>query len=216
MGRHRVGVALFAALCIVACSDRGEPAAGSPAVTEPPAASTAAPESVPASPPAATDAPAATTTGPLPAAGAIGYAGFGPAKFGASAEEVRMAWGSDMAGGPGEDPAACYYLFPQPRAQDGYRLAFMIEAGKFVRMDVDTAAIEAPGGGRIGMGADQLRGLYGDLAEQPHKYVEGGRYLRRTDAATAGVLVFEADAAGKVTAWRLGVPPQVDYVEGCS
>ncbi|HWI23748.1 MAG TPA: lectin, partial [Lysobacter sp.] len=31
-----------------------------------------------------------------------------------------------------------------------------------------------------------------------------------------GVLVFETDAAGKVTAWRAGVPPQVDYVEGCS
>ena len=31
-----------------------------------------------------------------------------------------------------------------------------------------------------------------------------------------GKLVFETDAAGKVSAWRAGVEPQVDYVEGCS
>jgi hypothetical protein len=28
--------------------------------------------------------------------------------------------------------------------------------------------------------------------------------------------VFETDAGGTVTEWRAGVPPQVDYVEGCS
>jgi hypothetical protein len=30
------------------------------------------------------------------------------------------------------------------------------------------------------------------------------------------VLVFETDAAGKVTEWRAGLPPQVGYIEGCS
>jgi hypothetical protein len=29
-------------------------------------------------------------------------------------------------------------------------------------------------------------------------------------------LVFEVDPSGKATDWRIGVPPQVDYVEGCS
>jgi len=29
-------------------------------------------------------------------------------------------------------------------------------------------------------------------------------------------LLFETDAAGKITRWRVGVPPQIDYVEGCS
>jgi hypothetical protein len=47
--------------------------------------------------------------------------------------------------------------------------------------------------------------------------VEGGHYL---SIAASGVapskLVFETDAAGKVTAWRVGLTPQVDYVEGCS
>jgi len=214
MGKIPMGV-VFAALCLAACSERTEQPRGTPASTATPAQH---PQDTAAAPSAAAPAPpaAASDAGPMPAAGAIGYAGFGPAKFGASAEEVRMAWGKDMAGGPGEDPAGCYYLFPEPRGQDGYRIAFMIEGGRFVRIDVDTAAIEAPGGGRVGMSAEQIRERYGDVAEQPHKYVEGGRYLRRADAASQGVLVFATDAAGKVTEWRLGMPPQVDYVEGCS
>ena len=31
-----------------------------------------------------------------------------------------------------------------------------------------------------------------------------------------GALVLELDAEGRVDEWRVGVPPQVDYVEGCS
>lgn len=29
-------------------------------------------------------------------------------------------------------------------------------------------------------------------------------------------LVFEVDAADNVTSWRVGLSPQVEYVEGCS
>ena len=29
-------------------------------------------------------------------------------------------------------------------------------------------------------------------------------------------LVFQVDGVGSVTGWRVGLPPQVDYVEGCS
>ena len=31
-----------------------------------------------------------------------------------------------------------------------------------------------------------------------------------------GALVLELDKDGRVDEWRIGVPPQVDYVEGCS
>jgi len=39
--------------------------------------------------------------------------------------------------------------------------------------------------------------------------------LRVTAPQGTGALVFETDAQGRVTRWRAGVPPQVDYVEGC-
>lgn len=60
----------------------------------------------------------------------------------------------------------------------------------------------------------------GDRVEaRPHRYTDG-EYLRISDpAGGAGVLVFETDGRGddaKVVAWRVGLAPQVDYVEGCS
>jgi len=158
------------------------------------------------------------SSGPMPAAGAIGFEGFGPATFGSNEEAVRMAWGKELGGDRPGEPGGCYYLFPQPRPETGYRLGFMIEGDKFSRIDVDTADIVAPGGGQVGMSAAEIQALYtGRIQEWNHKYVEGGKYLRIKDSAGGrGMLVFATDANGKVTEWRLGVPPQVDYVEGCS
>ena len=94
----------------------------------------------------------------------------------------------------------------------------MIEGGKFARLDVHHADYVAPGGGRIGMAAGEVRRLYvGPLEERPHKYVDGGRYLIVAPAEGGEArLVFEADAAGAITEWRIGLEPQVEWVEGCS
>ncbi|MDI9238689.1 hypothetical protein QLQ15_07145 [Lysobacter sp. LF1] len=209
----------FVAACLLAlaaCTGRdAAPGATTPersaAAPAPNAASSAAGD-------APMPAPAATSaTGAMPAPGAIGYNGFGPAPFGANEEQVRMAWGADLGGMKPDQPGGCYYLMPQPRSTAGYRLAFMFEDDRFVRMDVDAPDIEAPGGGRAGMFERDIRRLYGDRMQvQKHKYVEGGHYLRIPDASGPGVLLFETDAGGLVRAWRIGQPPQVDYVEGCS
>ena len=94
----------------------------------------------------------------------------------------------------------------------------MFDGGKFVRYDVGNDTEVAPGGGKRGMDAEAIRSRYaGRVEESSHKYVEGGKYLKVTaDEGSNGKLVFETDAAGKVSAWRAGVEPQVDYVEGCS
>ena len=138
--------------------------------------------------------------------------------WGAQAEALRLGWGGALEGGPdAAHAAACYHLFPQPRPAQGYGTAFMIEGGRFVRVDVDDPAATAPGGGRIGMAAAEILALYpGQVEESPHKYVEGARYLRVTREQGQAALVFETDASGQVQEWRIGLPPQVDYVEGCS
>lgn len=171
----------------------------------------------PATAPAATAMPPPPANASLPADGAIGYAGFGPARFGDSEAAVRMAWGKDIDAAAPAEAGGCYYLFPLPMTADGYGIGFMIDGDKFARIDVDRADIAAPGGGRVGMSADEIRTRYaGDVEEQDHKYVEGGQYLRIEDRAGGnGVLLFATDAAGRVTAWRTGVPPQLDYIEGC-
>lgn len=190
-------------LGLVACGDRAQ------APEAAPAASTTTATGASAAPPA---------PGALVADGVIGFGGFGPAAFGAREEQVRMAWGRDLGEAKPESPDGCYYLMPQPVPDAGPPVAFMFEGARFVRMDVDVAGIQAPGGGAVGMDADGIRQHYGARVEaRPHKYVQGGQYLRvPADDGSAGVLVFETDAGGRVQRWRVGVPPQVDYVEGCS
>ncbi len=196
-------------LGLAACGERAQ--APVPAV---PAAAPSPPE---ASVSPAAPAPAVTADA-LVAPGVIGFQGFGPAAFGANEEQVRMAWGRDLGQARPESPGGCYYLMPQPVPPAGSPLAFMFEGDQFVRLDVEAAGVQAPGGGAVGMTADEIRQRYGSRVQvQPHKYVEGGRYLRvPADGGGAGMLIFETGADGRVVRWRIGLPPQVDYVEDCS
>ncbi|WP_394001716.1 hypothetical protein ACF3M1_14225 [Luteimonas sp. WGS1318] len=144
----------------------------------------------------------------------ITFEGFGPAAFGTDQEQVRMAWGNDLGDAKPSEPGGCYYLTPQPLGTAGYNIAFMIEGDRFARIDVRNEGYAAPGGGKVGMDRAEIERLYaGRVEPMPHKYVEGAHYLRVRDGDHA--LVFETDTAGRVTEWRVGTPPQVDYVEGC-
>ncbi len=204
-------VAMALLLALAACDGQRETTPAS--AVSPPAAKAPSTDVNPSTPP-----PTAPANVAVPAPGAIGYAGFGPAPFGASEEQVRMAWGKDLGGMKPDAPGGCYYLMPQPRTQSGYRIAFMFEDDRFVRMDVDSDAELAPGGGRVGMSEQDIQRLYaGHVQVQGHKYVDGGKYLRVPNpGGGSGVVLFETDAEGRVAGWRIGEPPQVDYVEGCS
>jgi len=146
------------------------------------------------------------------------FDGYGDLRFGMTPAQIQQAWGGELRDLPEPDEAdACHYLVPLS-SDPPSEFAFMVEGGHFVRYDVRNPDQTAPGGGRVGMSVDEIRALYrGGIEEQPHKYVPDGRYLRiKADDGSQGVLVFEVDPAGRVTSWRVGVPPQADYVEGCS
>lgn len=171
------------------------------------------------------DVPPATAPaapGPVPVdvadAGDARYDGHGALRFGMSAQAMRAAWKTPLKGEPGDDgPQGCYHLSPAGLPSPAH-LAFMLDGGRFVRYGTTSDALAAPGGGKVGMTADEIRQRHpGAVTEQPHEYVDGGKYLRIPDpAGSGGVLLFETDAQGRVTQWRVGLPPQVDYVEGCS
>lgn len=213
--------AALLALALSACNAEHTPAGANepaPAAADAMAGDPAAPPPMdqPAEDVPPATAPAPATPGAAPDAGPARMDGYGDLRLGMTAEEAKQAWGGELRGVPAED-GGCYYLAPKwVRAPSDF--AFMIEGGKFVRYDVGTGKEVAPGGGKVGMGIDEIRRLYaGRIEETPHKYVEGGRYLKVGDAGGGtGKLVFATDAAGKVTSWRIGVPPQVDYVEGCA
>ena len=180
--------------------------------TEPQTTATATPMAeAPAPTPAADDT--AAPAGPVSQASFLGY---GDMKLGSTVEEARAAWGGELNGAPMEG-TTCHYLWPKwiTRPAD---FAFMMEDGKFVRYDVGTDKETAPGGGKVGLSVEELQKLYGGaLKASPHKYTQGGQYLSMDAGDVAPTrLVFEVDAAGKVTSWRVGLSPQVEYVEGCS
>lgn len=195
MKRIALPMSLFAVL-LVACQ-RTPPA--EPVAAEPAAAPVPAPSPGSSAPAASSDAD---------------WQGYGAAQLGIDADQLRTAWTGELQGEAAAD-GGCYYLSPAAHSEGGP--FFMLEGGKFVRYDVRGGDTAAPGGGKIGMELAQLQALYPQAEPlQPHKYVEGGRVLRvpATDGSQS-MLVFELGADGKATIWRVGLPPQVDYVEGC-
>ena len=204
---------LLLLLLATACSQQ-EPAAvdaPAPAATE----AAASPESGPVEPaPATVEAEAAL---PRNDPAVINFDGFGPAKFGTDQEQVRMSWGLPLeAGTPGEG-STCYYLAMDPPPEGRRGIAFMFEQGGFKRYDVDVPLHVAPGDVTVGARAeDVLAKFEGRVEAMPHKYVEGGRYLVVTpEQGGEARLVFEVDPQGLVTEWRIGLLPQVLYVERC-
>lgn len=140
--------------------------------------------------------------------------GYGDLRLGMDAAQARAAWGGELRGDAASD-GGCYFLRPQ-WADDARRFGFMFEGDHLVRYQTNEPKEIAPGGGKVGMTVAQLRALYPDgLDAQPHKYLPGAQTLRHADAATQSALVFETDAGGTVSSWRVGQAPQVDYVEGC-
>jgi hypothetical protein len=186
-------VALILPLTLAACSGEAPP---------PPVVATPEPSA-----PAA--APSAPLPMPVPPASFDGYRDL---RFGIDEATFRAGWPGELAGVGSE---ACFHLSPIDVALPA-DLAFMFEQDVFVRYSTEASTELAPGGGRVGMQADEIRQLYaGRVDETPHKYVPGGLYLRVADDG-GSALVFEVDADGRVAGWRVGRAPQVDYVEGCS
>jgi len=158
----------------------------------------------------------------------INYEGFGPAKFGDNEESVRMSWGRPLNASKPAEGATCYYLYLDPKPEKHHEIAFMFEDGKFVRYDIDDPKWVAPGNIVVGDTMEKVMQAHaGHIKSQPHKYIEGAYTLVVTPAEikldkvkpgekSNASLIIETDANSIVTNWRIGVPPQVFYVEGCS
>lgn len=162
--------------------------------------------------PAVTETPA-----PVNDPEVINFQGFGPAKFGGNEESVRMSWGRPLNASKPVEGSTCLYLNPEvmPDAKRG--IGFMFEEGKFVRYDIDDASHIAPGNFKVGDDAASIKTAFaGRVEEAPHKYLPKGFTLTVTpEDKSESRLIFEIGEDGKVSTWRIGVPPQVFYVEGC-
>ena len=152
----------------------------------------------------------------------IKFDGFGAAEFGSKEEAIRQAWGRPLLASKPATGATCYYLYKEvlPQLSNTHQrgIAFMFEDGKFVRYDLDDSSQVAPGGIVVGDSMANVQKAHaGHIETQPHKYIEGAYTLIVSPTENSNSrLIFEIDAQNTVVNWRMGVAPQVYYVEGCS
>ncbi|MDF1506014.1 hypothetical protein PYV61_23880, partial [Roseisolibacter sp. H3M3-2] len=114
----------------------------------------------------------------------------------------------------GADSAACDYVRRTGAPAD---VLEVVGGGAVARIDVDSPTVATAAGVRVGDPEARVVEAYGARAAvTPHKYVDG-HYVTVTPAAPADSayrLVFETER-GRVTRYRAGRRPAVEYVEGC-
>ncbi len=132
-----------------------------------------------------------------------------------SVAEASAALGATLELPEGADATRCDYL----RWPGGpTSVLVMVEQLRIARVDVRSGTVATEEGAQIGDPADRIRDLYpGRVTASPHKYT-AGEYLTVVPALPVDRefrLVFETED-GRVTRYRSGKLPQVQYVEGCS
>jgi hypothetical protein len=163
----------------------------------------------PSTTPATTSAPPSAK----PATPTVTERGLGPLRAGMSFAEASAALGGALVVPSGADTAACDYV-EWRGGPPGVQV--MVEEGRIARVDVDTVGVATAAGAQVGDSEERIQSLYrGRVVVSPHHYEEG-HYLTVSDPAdTTFAIVFEA-AKGRVTRYRAGRRPQVEYVEGCA
>lgn len=141
--------------------------------------------------------------------------GIGQIRVGMSVSQAANAAGTKLVGDAPNNN--CYYVKPQNEPKN---LLFMVTEGRISRVDVrQNTQITTLKGAKIGDTETRIKSLYpGQIQVTPHKYVQGGHYLTfipKDKSDQNYRVVFETDGK-RVTEFRSGKLPEVEYVEGCS
>lgn len=135
-------------------------------------------------------------------------------EFGMSADEAKeahLAGLYDMGDSAAGDESACYYLGPE---EGNYDVGYMVESGSVQRIDIRAPGVVTPDGVEVGMSEAEVEDIYPALERQPNKYTDRDDLIVMMEGGAK--LIMETDEAGNVSAYRVGRPPAVDYVEGCA
>ncbi|MTJ06870.1 hypothetical protein [Anabaena sp. UHCC 0204] len=153
--------------------------------------------------------------------------GIGSVKIGMNLPEAAVAANTRLSVSyAGSD--SCYYLQTEGELTG---VSFMVTKDdvksrmKYVtsdviaRVDVDNPKITTVSGAKIGDTEARIKSLYpGQIQVTPHEYNQKGHYLTfipRNKAEQKYRVIFETDGQ-RVTRYRAGKLPEVEYIEGCS
>jgi hypothetical protein len=185
----------------VACTSGTDRAAATDSVALRPSAANDTRPSIPSTPPAMSPANDSAVT----------EHGIGPLRAGMPFADAKQALGGALIAPA--DTAGCHYATWRggPR---GVRV--MIDEGRVARVDVDSAGVATASGARVGDTEERVASLYpGRVRVMPHKYEEGGHYLTVNAADDSSFAIVFETSKGRVTRYRAGRRPAVEYVEGC-
>ena len=133
----------------------------------------------------------------------------GPVRVGMTVADAERALGAGFL--PLTDQGECAYRTSMV-APDGVR--FMQIDDRIARVDIGAPGVGTGGGIEIGATEARVREVYGPgVSLSPHKYTDG-HYLT-VPADSGHRIVFETDGE-RVTRYRVGRLPEVEWVEGCS
>ncbi len=141
-----------------------------------------------------------------------------PTGIGTVRVEMTLAQAGRQLGRELTAPAGTERCVMMPAGAGLDSVLFMAIDGRIARVDVTGGRIATREGARVGDAQAHVESLYtGRVEVQPHKYTDG-KYLvvRPTERADSAYrLVFETDG-NRVTRYRAGRLPEVQWVEGCS
>lgn len=211
-------VALLIALITTACTSEPATLTDSVAIVAP---GVSAPDSTAGTvQPADSTPPAAGSSNPsgspTPAPWRVTEFGIGPLRAGMTVPEAARTVGGSFAA-PASGAESCTYAVWR-EAPSGVRV--MLEGGLVARVDVTSGSTATSRGVRIGDSETRVLDQYrGRTTVTPHKYTAGSHYITVTPLPGSGEdrsyrLVFETDG-NRVTRYRGGRQPAVEYVESC-
>jgi hypothetical protein len=138
----------------------------------------------------------------------VGEERTGPIRLGMTLDELKQEVGPTLTAA--FEGASCEFA----RLSDQPGLMIMLVDQRVARVDVTEGSLATRAGVRVGDTEARVQELYkGRVRVEPHKYTSG-HYLI-VDAGSGRRLIFETDGT-RVTRYRAGAVPQVDWVEGCS
>ena len=161
----------------------------------------------------ATASPSTPATTLIPPSMQVTEVGLLPLRGGMLLSSAQDALRGALIRRAADDTAQCTYV-EWRGGPPGVRV--MAAEGRIARVDIDSGVIATTEGARIGDTEARIIRLYPTAIVSPHKYTDG-HYLTVTPTSvsdSAYRLVFETEK-GKVTRYRAGKRPEVEFVEGC-
>jgi hypothetical protein len=152
--------------------------------------------------------------------------GIGAVQVGMTVAEAERAAGISLqVQYPRKPNASCYYMVPS-RGVRGVGLMVINpregqpdkQQDRIARVDIGrNSPVMTISGAKVGDPEVRIKTLYPNIQVTPHNHVSGGHYLTlvpQDEGDRAYRLVFETDGR-RVTHFRAGKLPEVEYAQGC-